>query len=278
MTGDIPYYNAIHNTFIAELNRKFAGTEKIEIILQRPFPNSISWSNAARKLVAFDVDLIVTYGSPATEAAIFEKSRIPIVYAGIYEPDKAPVKSRNATGCGFKVPLSSILRYFKRLKTIDTIGIVFSSIEEDTVRQFETMQTIAAQQKIKTEKIDIRSRTEIEKLKTLNSDAVFLTGSSLAHIWLDDIIGLLDNQKIPVADILPDVSETGVLMTLYQPSASQGVMAAEMAWQILLGTKPSDIAVHTFRDTELVFNKVEARNLGINFPIQLLIEATRIIE
>jgi len=278
MTGDIPYYNAIHNSFIAELNRKFAGTEKIEIILQRPFPNPISWSNAARKLIAFEVDLIVTYGSPATEAAIFEKSRIPIVYAGIYEPEQAPVKSRNATGCGFKVPLSSILRYFKRLKTIDTMGIIFSSIEEDTVRQYETMQNLAAQQNIKIKKIDIRSPNDIEKLKTVNSDAVFLTGSSLAHLWLEDIIRLLDNQSIPVADILPDISEAGVLMTLYQPSASQGVMAAEMAWQILLGTKPSGIAVYTFRDTELVFNKAEAKNLGINFPIQLLIEATRIIE
>ena len=278
MTGDIPYYTAIHQAFVAELNRKFAGTEKIEIILQRPFPNSISWSNAARKLIAFDVDLIVTYGSPSTEAAIFEKSRIPIVYAGIYEPEHAPVKSRNATGCGFKVPLSSILRYFKRLKTIDSIAILFSSIEEDSVRQFETMQSLAAQQNIKTEKIDIRSRTDIEKLKAVTSDAVFLTGSSLAHIWLEDIITLLEKERIPVADILPDVTEAGVLMTLYQPSASQGVLAAEMAWQILLGAKPSDIAVYTFRDTELVFNKIEARNLGISFPIQLLIEATRIIE
>ena len=278
MTGDIPYYRAIHEAFVAEINSRFAGSEKIEIILQRPFPNPISWSNAARKLIAFDVDLIVTYGLPAAEAVIHEKSRIPLVYAGLFEPENAAIKAKNATGCGFKVPLSSILRYFKRLKTVNTLGILFCSLEEDSVRQFETMQDLAAQQNIKTEKIDIRSRADLDKLKAMESDVVFISGSSLVHLFLDDIIKLLEQQRIPVATIFPDDTEAGVLMTLSQPPISQGHLAAEMAWQILLGTKPADINAYTFRDTELVFNKVEARRLEIDFPIQLLIEATRVIE
>ena len=77
MTGDIPYYDAIHNSFVSELSRTLAGSEKIEIILQRPFPDSISWSNAARKLIAFDVDLIVTYGSPAAQAVITNTAHAP---------------------------------------------------------------------------------------------------------------------------------------------------------------------------------------------------------
>jgi putative ABC transport system substrate-binding protein len=278
MTGDIPFYRVIHETFVAELNRRSGGAEKIEIILQRPFPNPISWSNSARKLIAFDVDLIVTYGSPAAQAVIHEKSSIPLVYAGLYEPDHADISAKNVTGCGFKVPLSSILRYFKRLKTVNTMGIIFSSVEEDSVRQYESMQSLTAQQNIKTERIDIRSRTDLDKLKTIESDVIFMTGSSMAHLWLDDIITILDEKLAPVADIFPDVTESGVLMTLYQPSHTQGEMAAEMAWQILRGAKPADVPAHIFRDTELVLNLVEAKHLGINFPIQLLIEATRVIE
>ena len=278
MTGDIPYYGEIHKAFIAELTKRFNGNEKIEIILQRPFPDPISWSNAARKLIAFDVDLIVAYGSPAAEAVIHEKSRIPLIYAGFYDPEEVDLKTKNVTGCGFRVPLSSILRYIKRLKTITTLGIVYSSAEEDSVRQYETMKHLAAQQNIATEKINIRSRADLEKLKNTKAEAVFLTGSATAHLWLDDIISILGKEQIPVADIFPDEKESGVLMTLYQPSHSQGEMAAEMAWKILHGAKPSDISVHTFRDTELVLNMVEAKHLGINFPIHLLIEATKVIE
>jgi len=278
MTGDVPYYGTMHEAFVSELNSRFAGGEKIEIILQRPFPDPISWSNAARKLIAFDVDLIVTYGSPATQAVIHEKSRIPLVYAGLYEPDQAAVAGKNVTGCGFKVPLSSIIRYFKQLKTVNTLGIVCSSIEEDSLRQYETMKEVAEQQNIKAEKVDIRSRADLEELMSKNPDAVFITGSSLVHLWLDDILAILKKEQVPAADIFPDDSEAGVLMTLFQPPHLQGTMAAAMAAQILRGEKPADIASHTFRDTELVFNLVEARHLGIAFPIHLLIEATRVIE
>jgi len=278
MTGDISFYREIHESFVAEMDKRDTGSEKIEIILQRPFPNPISWSNAARKLIAFDVDLIVTYGSPATQAVLHERSNIPLVYAGLYEPAHAAVKEKNVTGCGFKIPLSSILRYLKRFKTLNTIGIVFSSTEEDSVRQYKTMQLLCSQQKIKTEKIDIRSRTDLEKVKTINADAVFMTGSSIVHLWLDEIITSLDEKHIPVADIFPDASKAGVLMTLYQPTYSQGEMAAEIASQILLGKKPDDVTPHIMRDTELVLNLLEAKHLGIVIPVQLLIEATRVIE
>lgn len=277
MTGDVPYYGTMHEAFVAELNRRNAGNEKIEIILQRPFPDPISWSNAARKLIAFDVDLIVTYGSPATQAVFHEKSRIPLVYAGVYDPDQAHVSGKNVKGCGIKIPLSSILRYFKGLKPIKTLGIVFSGIEEDSVRQYETMRELAAQQDIKTDKFDIRSQDDLEKLKSKKWDAVLITGSSLAHLWLADIVAILRKEQIPSADIFPDSSEAGVLMTLSQPAHLQGQMAAEMASQILLGEKPRSVS-QTLRDTELVFNLVEARHLGITFPINLIIEATRVIK
>jgi putative ABC transport system substrate-binding protein len=278
MTGDISFYRGIHESFVAEMQKRNTGTEKIEIILQRPFPNPISWSNAARKLIAFDVDLIVTYGSPATLAVLHEKSNIPLVYAGLYEPAQTPLKEKNVTGCGFKIPLSSILRYLKRFKTVNTIGIVFSSTEEDSVRQYETMQLLCSQQNIKTEKIDIRSRGDLERMKAVNADAIFMTGSSVAHLWLDEIIAFLDERHIPIADIFPDESKSGVLMTLYQPTHPQGEMTADIASQILLGKKPADVAAHVLRDTELVLNLVEAKHLGIDIPIQLLIEATRVIE
>ena len=278
MTGDIPYYREIHEALVGEITRLSEGKEKVEIILQRPFPNTLSWTNAARKLIAFDVDLIITYGSPATQAVIDEKSRIPLLYVGLYEPDNTAINLKNVTGCGFKVPLSSILRYMKRLKDINSLGIIFSSIEEDSVRQYETMKTLAERQNIQILKIDIRSQADLGKLKTVKMDGAFITGSSLAHLWLDDIIDILDDEQIPTADIFPDDKESGVLMTLHQPPHSQGEMAAEMAWQVLRGENPADISQHIFRETELVINNAEAKHIGISLPIQLLIEATRVIE
>lgn len=277
MTGDIPYYGTMHESFVTEINKRFPG-EKVEIVLQKPFPNPISWSNAARKLIAFDVDLIVTFGSPATLAVLHEKSRIPLVYAGIYEPEQATVTGKNVTGCGFKVPISSIVRYFKRLKPVSTLGIIYSSAEEDSVRQYEAMKLLAAQQNITVEKIDLLARPDLEKLKKKQLDAVFITGGSLVHLWINDILTILKKNQVPTADIFPDDSNSGILMTLFQPPRTQGKMAGEMAAQILVNKNPDSIASQTFRDTELVFNLIEARKIGITFPIYLLIEATKVIQ
>lgn len=276
MTGDVPYYREMHESFVAEINKRFAGGGMVEIILQRPFPNPISWSNAARKLIAFDVDLIVSYGSPATAAVLHEKSRIPLVYAGVYEPDQAAVAGRNATGCGFKVPLSSIIRYLKGLKPMNTIGILFSSDEEDSVRQYAAMRAFAVQQNIQAERLDIRSRADLGKLQETKADAVFITGSSLVHLWIDDILPVLKKKNIPAADIFSADAQSGIVMTLHHPPHTQGRMAGEMASRILLGAHPGSIAPHTFRETELVLNLLEARRLGITFPIQLLVEASKV--
>jgi putative tryptophan/tyrosine transport system substrate-binding protein len=278
MTGDIPYYWAMHEAFVAELKKRVAGFDEIEIILQRPFPDSISWSNAARKLIAVDVDLIITYGLPATRAVMNEKTRIPLVYTGVYDPETAAVTGRNVTGCGYKVPLSSLLRYFRRLKAIDTISIAYSGIEEDSLRQFEELEMLASMQNIQTRGIDIRAREDVDRLSATDEDAVFVTGSSLAHLWIEDILSMARKKKNPVADIFPDPAEAGILMTLYQPPHEQGEMAAQMASRVLHGEDPQTIPFHVFRDTELVFNLVEARHIGLTFPIQLVIEATRVIK
>jgi ABC-type uncharacterized transport system substrate-binding protein len=51
-----------------------------------------------------------------------------------------------------------------------------------------------------------------------------------------------------------------------------------MASLILQGTEPAKIPAQVFRDTELEVNLIVAKNLGINFPLQLLIDATKVIE
>lgn len=279
MTADIPYYAAMHQAFVDGLKERLPADEEVQFILQRPFPDPIAWSNAARKLIAIDVDLIVSYGAPATHAVLFEKSRIPVVYVGVYEPGGAEIKGRYVTGCGYRVPLSSLLRYFKRIKDVERLRVVYSSTEEDSVRQMNELASLAEQQKIDISWVDIRSQGDVKKLKNLGmGDAVYITGSSLAHVWMEDILALLEEKKVPAVDIFPDPAEMGLLITLFHPPEQQGASAAEIAAKIIGGEKTENIAPQLLRETELVFNLVEARQLGITLPLQLMVEATRVIK
>ena len=279
MTGNISYYDTMHQTFVTNLKKKLPPGEEVEFILQRPFPDPIAWSNAARKLIAIDVDLIVSYGAPATHAVLFEKSKIPVVYAGVYEPEAVELKSRYVTGCGYRVPLSSLLRYFKRIKDVKKLRVVYSSTEEDSVRQMNELAGLAEQQKIDLTWVDIRSQGDIKKLKSVGKgDAVYITGSSLAHAWMEDILSLLEEKKVPAVDMFPDPAEKGLLITLFHPPELQGEAAAEIVAKIMGGEKAENIAPQLLRETELVINLIEARELGITLPLQLIVEATRVVK
>lgn len=279
MTGNIPYYESMHKAFVEKLKHELPVGENIEFILQRPFPDPIAWSNAARKLIAIEVDLIVSYGAPATQAVLYEKSNIPIVYAGVYEPEEGNYKGALVTGCGYKVPLSSLLRYFKRIWDMKKLRVVYSSNEEDSVRQMTELNALAEQQNIDLARIDIRSHGDLRKLKSIGkNDAVYLTGSTLAHIWIEDILSLLWEKRVPAVGVFPDPDELGLLITLFQPPEQQGEKAAELAAKIIGGERVENIPPELLRATELVFNLNEANKLGIIFPLQLIVEATKVIK
>ncbi len=278
MPDDTPYYSTMHRAFAEELKRLTPPGQHIKIILQRPFPDPIALSNTARKLIAADVNLIVAYGSPATLAVIHERTDIPLVYAGFYNPGPTAVHGRNVTGCGFKVPLTSILRYLRSLKPISTLSVIYSSLEEDSTRQADELQNLARGQHIHLVKINIKSRRDIKKLDfTMDDGAFFITGSAIVNSFIGDIIPILQEKKSPSAGIFPDQTAAGITLTLYQPPAEQGKKAAEMAAKILLGTPAKDIAPVVFRDTELVVNLKAAQKIGINFPLHLIVEATKVI-
>lgn len=279
MTANISYYDTMHQAFVANLQKTLPPGEEVQFILQRPFPDPIAWSNAARKLIAVEVDLIVSYGAPATHSVLFEKSKIPVVYAGVYEPEAAEIKSQYVTGCGYRVPLSSLLRYFKRIKDVNKLLAVYSSTEEDSVRQMNELASLAKEQKIELTWVDIRSQGDVKKLKKVGrGDAVYITGSSLAHTWMEDILFLLDEKKVPAVDIFPDPIEMGLLITLFHPPELQGEAAAKMALKIIGGEKAENITPQLLRETELVLNLVKARALDITLPLQLMVEATRVIK
>jgi putative ABC transport system substrate-binding protein len=53
----------------------------------------MSWVNAA-KLVAVGSDVIVSYGAPATLAVMNETSDMPIVFAGVYDPQSVGITGK----------------------------------------------------------------------------------------------------------------------------------------------------------------------------------------
>ena len=274
---DISYYRDINNAFIAKLNREGYGA-RVEIITQRPFPDPVSLSNAVRKLIALDADVIITYGTPATLAAYGEKTKIPVVFSAVYDPFASKIRSRNITGVSSKISITSMLRYLKGMTSIATLGVVYSSNEDDSLYQFREIQKFSAQYGFVVEEINLKRPQDAKTLLSgKKCDAVFITGSSIAMMAFPAIIEFSREYRIPTASMIPDKT-SNALITLSSNPKEQGERAAAMAIKVLEGVPPERIKVDASSDIELVFNLKDARTMGLRMPMDLITEATKLIQ
>ncbi len=274
---DIPYYRELHSAFMARLSKGKIGSD-LEIIVQKPYPDPISLSNAARKLIALDVDVIVTYGTPATLAAVREKTKIPIVYSGVYDPFVAKLKAKNITGVSSKVSVSSLLRYLRGFASISDIGVIYNSNEEDSFYQLKEIQSIANQYGFKIEELNLKRPADTRAvLSGKKVDALFITGSSVANVAAPSIMEFSREHRIPTASVVSD-RNSHATVTLCANLKEQGELAAEMVAKILEGVPPERIKADSGKNIELVFNLKEAKAMGFRIPMDLITESTRLIQ
>lgn len=275
MTGDIPYYNSIHKDFLDGLSKEGYGTGKVDVYVQKPASELIAWANAARKFVALDVDLIVTYGAPSTISVIEETSRIPIVFAGVFNPSAVGISAKNITGTSSKVTIAGIIKNFRSISKFSKLGVIYNSSEVDTVDQIKEIRKLEKQFGFTSVGYDVKKTCNID---ASGVDALFITTSSVAVKCLDKIIEIASAKKIPTASIIGGVGEKGVIISLYASAEEQGRKAAKMAADVMTGKKPSSIPVDSPSKIEMVISLKEAKRLGFKIPFDLLTSATRVVK
>jgi putative ABC transport system substrate-binding protein len=279
MSGNITYYQEIQKAFAGALVKEGFGHSKVDTLLQMPSPDPLSWTNAARKLVVADVNVLVTYGASSTLAAIRETKSIPIVFAGVYDPAAVGVVARNVAGISSKVPLTSLLKYLRKLMPFTRLAVVYNESEADSVRQVEELTQLQNQYGFQTVRMPIRKVDDARRLVfTGKADAVFISVSAAANEAIDTIIKSAYGSKIPAVSLTGGTAEKGVVLSLAPSPTEQGEAAARICARLLKGANPSSIPAEVPKLVELVLNLKEANALGLKVPMDLITDATRVIK
>jgi putative ABC transport system substrate-binding protein len=279
MSGNIGYYQEIHKAFAGALVKEGFDHRKVDTLLQMPSPDPLSWTNAARKLVVADVNVLVTYGAPSALAAIRETKSIPIVFAGVYDPTTIGVSARNITGISSKVPITSLLRYLRKLMQFTRLAVVYNESEPDSVRQAEELTQLESQYGFQTVRMPIKKVDDARKLVFAGkADAVFVSVSAAANEALDTIVKSAHGSKMPTVSQTGGTAERGVILSLAPSPTEQGEAAARFTARLLRGDNPSSIPSEVPKLVELVLNLKEANALGMKVPMDLITDATRVIK
>lgn len=279
MSGNVGYYQEVHKAFVGALVREGFDHHKVDTLLQMPSPDPLSWTNAARKLVVTEVDVLITYGAAAALASIKETRSIPIVFAAVYDPAAVGVSAKNVTGISSKVPLTTLLKYLKKLIPFTKLAIVYNELEPDSAKQADELTQLERQYGFQTVRMSVKKADDARKLSFAGkADAVLISVSAVVNESLDGIVKAAHADKVPTVSQLGGAAEKGVILSLAPSPVEQGEAAARLTARMLRGESPAQFPQEAPKLVELVLNLKEAGVLGLKAPFDLITDATRVIK
>jgi putative tryptophan/tyrosine transport system substrate-binding protein len=243
----------------------------------------------AADLVRLKVNVIVTYGTPASEAAKRATSTIPIVMAAIIDPVASGLVTSlarpggNVTGQSMMSPdlVEKQLEILKEVvPKVSRVALLHNPANPGNAPQVKHAQDAARALGVRLQLLGARDPGEID------SAFAVMTGEQAVIVLVDAtlqgnrarITDLAARHRLPAVYGLSEYAEVGGLLTYGPNRLDMFRHAGVYVDKILKGAKPGDLPVEQPTKFELVINLKTAKALGLTIPPSLLVRADQVIE
>ncbi|KPJ99902.1 MAG: hypothetical protein AMK71_08940 [Nitrospira bacterium SG8_35_4] len=222
------------------------------------------------------VSVIVCYGAPATLTAMKETSDIPIIFAGVYDPESMNITGKNATGISSTVPIDKIIKLLSEIKKISKLGVLFSKSEKDTIIEVRDLKKSEGPIGFQSVLISVSEHVNKDEIKGV--DALLVTTCGVCMSGVKDIVEAARRDKIPTAALIGGGEDAGIVLTLMADPKEQGSTAAKMVKQVLGGSKPAELKLKQPNSIKTIVNLKEAKALGLDVPAGVSGSADKVIQ
>lgn len=231
----------------------------------------------ADNFVADSVDLIFANSTPSALGALNATSEIPILFtsvtdavdAGLVEAMDQP--GDNITGVvdlhpeGIENTVNFIDKYFEGAN----VGLIYNAGEKNSVTQIEAVQAAAEGTSLKLTERTVANSAEVQQAATSlagDVDVFYIVTDNTVVSALDSVVGVANDQKVPLIVGEPDSLEKGGFATFGIDYYTIGYRTGEMAIDILTGKKtPGEINVEYPPAIQLFINKEAAEAQGVEW-------------
>ena len=243
------------------------------------------------ELVALAPDVILTTGAAGVAPLLKATRTVPIVFTNVVDPvgagfvDNLARPGGNATGfVNFEYGLSA--KWVELLKEIAPRVTRMAVIRDPNISagtgQFGAIQGAASSLGLELIAVNPREASDIERaiaaFARTSNGGLITTGSALATIHRDLIIGLAAKHKLPAVYYRRVFPASGGLISYGPDIIDPSRRAAGYVDRILKGEKPADLPVQAPPKYELVVNLKTAKVLGLTIPPAVLARADDVIE
>lgn len=231
----------------------------------------------ADNFVADNVDLIFANSTPSALGALQATDQIPIVFTSVSDPVGAGIVEAmdqpgdNITGVvdlhpeAIKETVQFIDKYFNGAN----VGLIYNAGEQNSVSQIDAVKEAAEGTSLTLTERTVANTAEVQQAAmTVASevDVLYIVTDNMVVSALDSVVGVAEDQKIPLIVGEPDSLEKGGFATFGIDYFKIGYRTGEMAVEILKGEKdPSDIPVEYPKEIKLMINKEAAEKQGVKW-------------
>jgi len=248
-------------------------------------------ATAATELARLPVDVIVTYGSPATQAAKQATATIPIVMTGIGDPVRAGFVASlahpggNITGntiLGPEIAPKRLQLLKLAVPTVSRVAFLWNPDNPSHAAYLDEWKAAAPALGAEMLFVSVRKSDEFDSafaaMMRQRPDAFTMTADPLHQLHIGWIIDFLARNRLPGMYQVRENVVAGGLMSYGAslPDLFRG--AASYVHKILQGTRLADLPVEQPTKFDLTVNLKTAKALGLTIPESFLLLAAEVIE
>jgi putative ABC transport system substrate-binding protein len=252
--------------------------------------NSALLPRLAAELVDLHVDLLLTSGAPAAEAAKNATSTIPVVFVAPGDAaDTGLITSLARPGgniTGISDPATELSA--KRLALLKEavpsatrVAVIWNATDRAMTLRYGEVERAARALRVTVEPLGVRKPDDIDAalsaMTRKRPDAVFVVSDALTNINRRRILEFAATNHIPAMYEFGYYVRDGGLMSYGPNFDDMWGRAAIYVDRILKGAKPGELPVEQPTRYYLVVNRTTARALDITLPDPLLLRADEVI-
>ena len=245
----------------------------------------------ATDLVHQNVDVILTAGTEATDAARKATTSIPIVMTAVGDPIAAGFitslarPGANITGASLLATelTAKRLQLLKEvLPTLTRLAVFWSSANASVVQKLKQIQAAAPRFQVQLHPFELRVPADLEKgfesAVQFGAQALMTTEDAIQITYRAQVVELGKQHRMPVASEFGEFAQAGALMSFGPSILDQFRHAAGYVDKLFKGARPGDLPVEQATRFELVVNLKTAKALGVTIPPSVLSRADQVIQ
>ena len=246
---------------------------------------------AVSQVASLPVDIIVTSGSAATQAAKQVTTTIPIVMIAIGDPVRAGLvrslaqPGGNITGntlLGSEMAAKRVQLLKEFIPRVSRVAFLWNPNNPSHLAYLDEWRAVAPTMGVEPLFVELARPDQLEPafadMMRKRPDALSMTADPfhLAHVgWIIDFVA---TNQLPTMYVSKDNAVAGGLVSYGASLTDLYRRAAEYVHKILQGTKAANLPVEQPVKFELTINLKTAKALGLAVPPTLLATADEVIE